>query len=230
MSCVRTSDCAPPPGVRDGRRRTTLSRVRACFRCAGLACAIALLSPGPAWAQLAELRPGSRVRVEAPGALAGRVEATVLDLDRDTLRIAPPNGAPIPVPIASITWLAVNRGPGRRASAWTGAKRGAIVGLGFGLLNVFFSDCGGRYCETSYKAGGVAAVTAIGAGAGALIGASRSGDRWVRLALPPSSPSPTPGTPPDGSAFAGQTRPAAHLTLLEAWPTGPDGPRPGEPP
>lgn len=226
---MRTSICAQPLLIRAARPRAPLWRLPRFLRRAGLSCAIALLLPGQAWAQLAELRPGSRVRVEAPGELAGRVEATVLELGRDTLRIARPNGAPVPVPIASITWLAVNRGAGRRASAWTGAKREAIVGLGFGLLNVFFSDCGGRYCDTSYKAGGVAAVTAIGAAAGALIGASRRGDRWVRLALPPTAPPPTPATPPHGSAFAGQTRTEAHTTLLETRPTAPNGRRTGEP-
>lgn len=194
MSSVGTRVCAPPPAVRAAWRRTPLARLPGSLRRAGLACAIALLSPGQAWAQLAELRPGSRVRVEAPGELAGRVEATVLERGADTLRIARPNSAPIPVPIAAITWLAVNRGPSRRAGTVKGATRGAIVGLGFGLLNVFFSDCGGRYCETSYKAGGVAVFTAVGAGAGALIGASRGADRWERLVLPPGA-SP-PSTPP----------------------------------
>jgi hypothetical protein len=154
-----------------------------------LLCVLALAPLAPASAQLPlpEVQPGTRVRVRAPGELGGRVEAIVIDRKPDTLRLAPIDAVPVRIPIAAITSLEINRGPSRRAGALEGAKWGAVSGLAFGLLNASFSDCAGRYCETGYRVGGVAAFGAVGAGIGAAIGAARRADRWEPLDIPERS-------------------------------------------
>jgi hypothetical protein len=146
---------------------------------------LAILAPlAAATAQLPEVRPGMRVRVVAPGELGGRVEGTVVDRVPDTLRIAVSGRSPVAVPVAAIRSIEIYRGRSRRPGAARGAKLGALTGLGLGLANAFFSDCGGRYCETGYKAGGVIAFGGVGAGIGALIGAARGAELWERVSIP----------------------------------------------
>ncbi|MHB1224260.1 MAG: hypothetical protein ACYC2G_09500 [Gemmatimonadaceae bacterium] len=109
-----------------------------------LGCLAALAPLAAATAQLPEVRPGMRVRIVAPGELAGRVEGVVVDRGPDTLRVAVAQRGPIPVPVPAIASIEIYRGRSRRPGAARGAKRGAIAGLGFGLANAFFSDCSGR--------------------------------------------------------------------------------------
>lgn len=148
--------------------------------------AVALLLPvATLSAQLAELRPGARARLRAPGALAGEVEGVVLAQRGDTVLLAIRDAAPVPVPLAAITSAAVYRGQDRAAGARKGARWGAGVGLGFGVLNAGFSDCTGAHCGTGDKALGAVALTAVGTGVGALVGAAVRAERWQRLAVPP---------------------------------------------
>ena len=67
----------------------------------------------PARAQLTEIQPGARVRIAAPGIVAGRYVGTVLTRSADTVELGAPGTSPIKVPIARITSVEVSRGSSR---------------------------------------------------------------------------------------------------------------------
>src|SRR3954471_21970273 len=81
-------------------------------------------------AQLTEAQPGARVRVQAPGIVAGRYVGTVLVREPGMIRIGAPDAAPIDVPIDRITSLEISKGSSRLAGAGRGMKWGTAIGLG----------------------------------------------------------------------------------------------------
>jgi len=81
-----------------------------------IACSVAMPAARAA-AQLIELQPGARVRVRAPGVVAGRLEAVVIARSGDTVTLTTPRGAPIPVPLGAITAAEVSRGRRVRVGA-----------------------------------------------------------------------------------------------------------------
>lgn len=88
----------------------------------------------PARAQFTEVQPGVRVRLEAPGIVAGRYVATVLSRTADSMVVGLPNATPVRVPISSITGLEVSRGSSRMLGAQRGIVWGVPIGLAAGLL------------------------------------------------------------------------------------------------
>jgi hypothetical protein len=154
---------------------------------AGLACMLMLMPLVTVGAQRAELRPGARVRLVAPGVVAGRVEGVILGVQNDTMTFAPLQGAPLPIAVAMVTEAHVYRGKSSRAGLKSGALLGGGIGLALGVLSAGFSDGssgGSAPSDAGNRVGGALAITVFGAGLGALIGNSRGSDNWVRLALP----------------------------------------------
>ena len=136
-----------------------------------------------------EIQPGARVRIIAPGIVAGRYVGTVLSRSGDTLTVGSPNGLPFALPSSRITSLEISRGKSRSDGAKRGMKWGAPIGLVMGLLTVGFADdcygCSNR-TDNAWGSGiawvGLNAVSGAlwGAGIGALIGR----ERWEGFDLP----------------------------------------------
>ena len=153
----------------------------------GLAALLVTLPLVTVDAQRAELRPGARVRIVAPGVVAGRVEGVILGVQNDTMTFAPLQGAPLPIAVAMVTEAQVYRGKSSRAGLKSGAMLGGGIGLALGVLSASFSDSPSGESGSSSagtRVGGAIAITVFGAGLGALIGNGRGGDNWVRLTLP----------------------------------------------
>jgi hypothetical protein len=148
------------------------------------------LTPIFASAQYTEAQPGTRVRIEAPGVVAGRFEGTVLSRDNDMVRVGAPNAAPVDIPMGRITSFEISRGTSR----WAGVGRGASVGLPIGLVLGLLASTGDAEARTYWDAGGRdtlsrGAIIAYGAFAGALwggaIGALIPKERWERFTTTP---------------------------------------------
>ena len=139
---------------------------------------VALLCAGrAAHAQYSEVQPGARVRIHAPGIVAGRFVGTVLNRSGDTIRVGSPNTAPLDVPMARITSLEVSRGKSRASGAGRGALWGAGVGVAFGLAIVVADNGNTVYYEPNN--GQVIALSlASGAFYGAIIGAIVGREQW----------------------------------------------------
>jgi hypothetical protein len=140
----------------------------------------------PVHAQLPEAQPGARVRLEAPGILAGRYEGTVLTRNGDTLRVGGPNSQPVMVPIDRLATFEVSRGTSR----WLGAKRGALWGSGVGLVLALVTLPSFQSCSLCDNSSGeqttfVLSMTASGAIWGAGIGALIGRERWDHYDLAP---------------------------------------------
>jgi hypothetical protein len=133
-----------------------------------------------------ELQPGARVRVAAPGVVAGRYEGTLLSRTPDTLTLGSSTAAPVAIPVARLTSVEVSRGKSRAAGALRGIKWGAPIGLALGALtaSAVTGDCIG--CTKDYSPAEWVAVSTVsgvmwGAGIGALIGR----ERWDGFQLAP---------------------------------------------
>jgi len=156
------------------------------------ALAIALLTASTAQvrlvsAQVAELQVGAKVRLRAPGTVAGRLEGIVVARGRDSVTLTSSRPAPVAVPIASITEASVSRGKSHWGGAWKGYLWGAGVGGALGLIGAMGNEkcdaatdsaCDNWSVEDVSVIAGFSA--AIGAGIGAVIGA----ERWQRLDFP----------------------------------------------
>ena len=139
-------------------------------------------------AQDTEARPGVRVRLQAPGIVAGRYEGTVLTRDSSAIHVGGPTAAPVDVPFDRITSLEISRGKSRSAGAWRGIQWGAPIGLGLGLvLAPSLRECDPTCHDATASeknnfvvAGAVSGVLG-GAGIGAIIGR----ERWERFDVAP---------------------------------------------
>ena len=141
-------------------------------------------------AQLTEAQPGARVRVQAPGIIAGSYVGTVLVREPSMIRLGAPDAAPIDVPIDRITSLEISKGKSRLAGAGRGIKWGLPIGLGLGLLAAAGSTeesriywNGGLEKDTVSKAEIVAVFGFAGAFWGAAIGALIPKEHWERFDL-----------------------------------------------
>lgn len=144
----------------------------------------------PARAQHSEVQPGARVRIQAPGIVAGRYVGTVLTRTADTVELGAPGTAPLKVPFDRITSLEVSRGSSRMLGAGRGVVWGAPIGLVIGIIAAAGTDSDPYcfdYCRTSgsYKAGIIAGSTLGGALWGAGIGAIVGRERWERFEIAP---------------------------------------------
>jgi hypothetical protein len=130
------------------------------------------------------------VRVQAPGVVAGPLEATVVTRSRDTVTLTNSRGAPIPVPLAAITAAEVSHGRSHREGAVKGLAWGAGAGLVVGLLSAIVYDarsdeCGAEPCDNNLSpgevvVGGLVTGGVIGTGMGAIAGV----EHWDRLTIP----------------------------------------------
>jgi hypothetical protein len=133
--------------------------------------------------QLSELAPGARVRIQAPGVVAGRFTGTVLSRTADTLVVASSSSSSARVPISSLTSVEVSRGRSRSRGALKGVAWGAGIGLAIGLV------AAGSSSSSDYASGesdSELIVGATGGGAiwGAIIGAIAGSEHWDRYELP----------------------------------------------
>jgi len=143
-------------------------------------------------AQHSEIQPGARVRIAAPGIVAGRYVGTVLTRSADTVELGAPGTAPVKVPFARVTSIEVSRGSSRALGAARGVAWGAPIGLVVGVLAAAGTDSDPYCFDTcssggSYKAGIIAASTLGGALWGAGIGAIVGRERWERFDIAPRS-------------------------------------------
>ena len=160
---------------------------------ARLAALLALTAVGalPAQAQLTELQPGTRVRVEASGIVAGRYVGTVLASTADTMTIGSPDRLPLAIPTARISAIEVSRGKSKMEGAKRGVLWGAPIGLALGAFAAAMPTCDrGRYnncddypTDVEFVVGNLVGSVVIGAGIGALIGR----EKWERFQLRPSA-------------------------------------------
>jgi len=145
-----------------------------------------------AGAQLSELQPGARVRIQAPGIVAGRYVGTVLTRGVDTVEVGAPGTAPVRIPLARITSAEVSRGSSRTLGAIRGMVWGAPIGLAIGIVAAAGTD-DDPYCFDSCSTGGsnkaelIAGSTLGGAFWGAAIGAIVGRERWERFEIAPRS-------------------------------------------
>jgi hypothetical protein len=137
------------------------------------------------------VRPGVRVRIDAPGITAGPTVATIISAGQDSVVIAGPDLAPLAVSRAAIGTIEVSHGRDR----WLGAKHGTVVGVEWGLgtgllLAAVAKDCTGfgsnRSCHSlkgDEQAAVVGMVTYAGAFYGAIIGAIAAREHWEPIQL-----------------------------------------------
>jgi hypothetical protein len=138
-------------------------------------CVVAVSS---AEAQLANLIPGVRARIRAPGSVQGRLTGTVVARTADSLSIATENGVPVQLPLSMLTAVEISQGKSRSK----GAMKGALWGGGVGILSGLFSDSS---TDADVSRGEVIAAGVLaGAMTGALIGAFVQSESWQRLEVP----------------------------------------------
>jgi hypothetical protein len=150
---------------------------------------------------LSELAPGARVRIRAPGIVAGRYTGTVLSRTADTLVVASSAAAAARVPVSSLTSVEVSRGKSRSRGVLKGIAWGAPIGLVVGLLAAaaLSSDPDYGGLEETSKGEFVAQSFAGGAIWGAIIGAIAGSERWDRYDLPTRTSLWRPITPGGGA-------------------------------
>lgn len=127
-----------------------------------------------------EVQPGARVRVVAPGIVAGRYVGTVLSRSADTITVGSSSSLPIALPTSRIESLEISRGKSRADGAIRGIKWGAPFGalLGLAFIAAINDDCYECGFGSDNKAGFVALETVGGAMWGAGIGALVGRERW----------------------------------------------------
>ena len=141
--------------------------------------------PRIAHAQYVEVRPGARVRIEAPGVLARSYVATVIARSADSITLASPESAPLTLPMARISRLEISRGSSRADGALLGTAWGAGIGAALGaLMSPSVNSC--SQCSNRVGAGEVVAQMVIGGVVwGAGIGAILGRERWERFDVTP---------------------------------------------
>jgi hypothetical protein len=126
----------------------------------------------------ADLAPGARIRVTAPGAGRVQVVGNILTLDEKAITIVN-DGQPVKVPRELITRLEVSWG--RKRHVLPALLIGAAVG---GLLGAASPLCSSDlYGQTTCLSRGelIGYGIAGGAGTGAIVGAFVKSDKWVEL-------------------------------------------------
>ena len=158
------------------------------MRCAPLIAVTVLSLRAPSLAaqaptSLAEVQPGARIRVEAPGIVAGRYVGTVLTRTGDTVTLGNPSRVPIALPLGRAESVEISRGKSRSAGALRGVQWGGAIGLGLGLFTVAFSERCANCEDQLSDAEGITVITLSSALWGAGIGALVGRERWERFEL-----------------------------------------------
>jgi hypothetical protein len=152
----------------------------------------------PLAAQLPEVQPGARVRVEVPTIEKGKFAATVLSRTADTLVLATESLVPVRIPLGLISSLEISRGTSHADGATRGMKWGASVMAGLvGFLAITADER--KPCSTTRPklwnescgpwtvgdvVGPTAIVMVIGGAFGAGIGAVIGREHWDSFDLP----------------------------------------------
>lgn len=151
---------------------------------------VLLVAPA-AEAQLAAVRLGARVRIEAMDVDTGRIVGTVVLRSGDVVTIRGANRELLTFPASRIASLDVSSGKTRASGARTGAIIGTGWGTAVGLLTIGAAHtCTGprdaRTCTPAQPpdiAKWVGLWTASSALLGASVGAILGGERWERLGV-----------------------------------------------
>jgi len=169
---------------------TALHRARMCALLSSLACALVLVSPvARVSAQIAEVQPGARVRLRAPGIVAGRYTGVVLSRSADSVTVSRAAGQSVVVPFAAVSALEISRGKSRMKGAGKGTLwGGGSMALLFASLPGSTKECrstsSGTRC-TNLSVGESMLIGATGGAFwGALIGALIGAERWERADMP----------------------------------------------
>jgi hypothetical protein len=141
--------------------------------------------------------PGARLRVSTQDAAVRHFVGTFEGYDGGNIGIRPDHELTlIWVPLASVTNVQSSRG--RKSQAWRGALIGLLAGGTFGAFvgAATYEECVQRpgweglfdcymYPESASQAAAMGGLTLglLGAGIGALIGASTKTDRWQDISL-----------------------------------------------
>jgi hypothetical protein len=129
---------------------------------------------------------GLRVRITTDGGSHKRMVGTLLSADSDSLRLTSSNDQRVlTVPTRSVVRL--ERSRGQRPSTGRGARIGALVGGGTGLLlGIAASSESDSWVQIGAEE--VAVVTVVfglaGAGVGALIGSVSHHEQWDSVPIP----------------------------------------------
>jgi hypothetical protein len=160
-----------------------LMRARFIWLLLVVLCAMRLDAQSPA--SVTPLRPGTRIRIDAPGVVSHNFVGTILLPPTDSLLLSNENGPPVTVRPAHITSLEVSRGRSGRDGAVRGLILGAPLGLTLGLLVARDPEriCSDSICSSKRNRYGPAAATLIGAGVGLVAGALVGRERWAHLPL-----------------------------------------------
>lgn len=126
-------------------RRSKAIRTGSCLVALSLLAPAAHAGPvqeqrGPADGAASPIAIGSRIRLEAPGAVEGRVSGRVVEMDRRRLVLSIDDRYRLNVPREAITRAEVF--VGRRSSA----RRGALIGAGVGLIAALALTSDGQGC------------------------------------------------------------------------------------
>jgi len=160
------------------------------LRSTAFAALLSISSALPLAAQMSEVQPGARVRVQAPGIVAGGYEGTVLTRTADTIVVGGPNVSAVHIPLARVTSLELSRGKSRADGAIAGMKWGVpimgAIGATFAIAAIADDSC--PTCDDISVGEGIGATAIFaltgaiyGAGIGALIGR----ERWDAFDLAP---------------------------------------------
>ena len=135
-------------------------------------------------AQVSEIQPGARVRITAPGIVAGRYAATVLSRTADTVRVSAPGKSPFDIPVSRITSLEVSRGDSRALGAGRGVLWGGGIGLALGFVLAAAEENGSANYGGLSARENVVYATLSGVFYGAVIGAIVGRERWETFEMP----------------------------------------------
>jgi hypothetical protein len=131
-------------------------------------------------AQMLDVQPGARIRVTAPGLVAGRIEGTVINRTADSVVVATPAFAQYRLGLNSLATLEVYQGRNHGLGAKKGALWGAGVMLPFALLATIDAPSTGDAFAFA------AEVETVYAGVGAIIGSIIGADSWSAYGMTPN--------------------------------------------
>lgn len=139
-----------------------------------------LMLPLSLGAQMLDVQPGVRVRVSAPGVVAGRIDGTVIGRTQDSIVVATPSSTQYRFELASLSAVEVYQSRSHARGAWKGALWGGGVMLPLALLGTMDTPQGTDQASVFLE------VETVYAGVGAIIGSIIGADSWSAHKLTPN--------------------------------------------